>query len=126
MNTIYNANMLTSVCIYVHERDNPLGLSQEIHYNIQRVGQLCGAKQLLDVLNPESNKRKVPPYQYLHIINATSCEERRFCGIYVNLLNNVRFRLNHSYWNYSQFQNSLNNVISNKTGSLKHDNVNCI
>lgn len=125
MDTIFEANKLTHVHMYVHERDNPLGVSQEIHYNIQRVGQLCGAKELLNVLQPEEGDRTVP--QYFHIINATSCEKKRLLGLYVNPLDNINFTANHSYWEYSQFKNSLREIINNDgTHSVQYSNINTI
>ena len=102
LSTINAANNNAHMYIYAHDRDSVLGLSQEIHYNIQRVGQLCGAAQLLEVLDPN-----IP--QYLHIINATSCEGKRFLELYVNPFGD---NSNHSYWKYGQFQQSLNYVIN--------------
>ena len=103
LSIINGVNNNVHLYVYVHERDSVLGLSRKIHYNIQRVGQLCGAAQLLEVLNPNTPR-------YLHIINATSCEGRQLFGLYVNPFAD---NSNHSYWQYKQFQLSLKYVINN-------------
>lgn len=105
---VHSINNEIRVVVYAHERDNPLGLSQSIHYDIQRVGQLCGAEQLLEVLKPD-----VPNYFYA--VNATSCQGGLFS----------RFdpRANHSYWKCGQFQNSLAGIINNNVATEWNNDV---
>lgn len=94
MSAIYDVNKQIKVYMYVHKRDNALKVSQSLHYDIPRVGQLSGAERLLEILN-ELNQ--LP--SYLGVIDATSCEGSRFLGCYINPLNN-NFGANHSYWIY--------------------------
>jgi esterase/lipase superfamily enzyme len=110
MYDIHSANNSTCVVVYAHEHDNPLGLSQGVHYNIQRVGQLCGAEQLLEVLRPN-----VPDYFYA--INATPCEG--------NIISRLSPNANHSYWECGRFRSSLADIINHgPTTGLQNDVIN--
>ena len=103
MSAIHSVNKRTRVYIYVHGCDQALKVSQSLHYDIPRVGQLSGAKRLQKIL---LELNSLP--EYLTIIDATSCESPRFLGMY--LYNH--FSANHSYWEHPDFRDSLKLAVN--------------
>jgi len=89
------------VFIYSHNNDRVLGLSQSLHYGINRVGQMDGLNDIWKGVKP------LPPTgtSNVHPIDASVCTANGFLT-FLNLV------ANHSYFHYPEFQASIKRVMA--------------
>lgn len=112
LRTLRHVNNSIRVIIYAHKRDNALGFSEEIHYNIQRVGQLCGAKQLIEILPDEGHN--------FNVVDASPCKRWS-----VDIRGYMPYA-NHNYFKYQLFEYHLYRVISDEEGLLNEGIINTL